>query len=141
MIDRIKLAPALAGRENLREDYSTAKDIARMVVKQYGGWWDDLPSHWNPAPLSEQGRVIAELAGGPRLLMSKAIALSRTDPALAASLADWAWLAAPADVEVLQGALQVYGARIGRDTTTQEALVYMEHMVRLKLQIGRDTRP
>ena len=141
VIDRIKLAPALAGRENLREDYSTAKDIARMVVKQYGGWWDDLPSHWNPAPLSEQGRVIAELAGGPRLLMSKAIALSRTDSALAASLADWAWLAAPADVEVLQGALQVYGARIGRDTTTQEALVYMEHMVRLKLQIGRETRP
>ena len=85
--------------------------------------------------------MIAELAGGPRLLMSKAIALSRTDPALAASLADWAWLAAPADAEVLRGALQVYGARIGRDTTTQEALVYMEHMVRLKLQIGRETRP
>jgi hypothetical protein len=36
---------------------------------------------------------------------------------------------------VLQGALDVYGARINDKTTTQEALVYLEHMVRLKVQL------
>ena len=55
---------------------------------------------------------------------------------MAASLADWAWPAALDDALVLQGALDVYGARIRDDTTTQEALVYLEHMIRLKLRLG-----
>ena len=107
-----------------------------MVAKQYGGWWDDVPSHWNPAPLAAQARAIASLAGGARPLIERAKAISRDDPAVAASLADWAWLAALDDALVLQGALDVYGARIRDDTTTQEALVYLEHMIRLKLRLG-----
>jgi len=67
--------------------------------------------------------------------MARAKLLSATDPATAAALADWAWLAAPTDPLVLQGALDVYGARINDKTTTQEALVYLEHMVRLKVQL------
>ena len=106
-----------------------------MVVKQYGGWWDDIPSHWNPAPLAEQGRQIADLAGGPRQLIERAKILSRSNTAVAASLADWAWLAAPDDAVVLRGALDVYGARAGDGTTTQEALTYLEHMIRLHLQL------
>ena len=39
------------------------------------------------------------------------------------------------DAVVLQGALEVYGARITEDTTTQEALAYLEHMVRLKVRL------
>lgn len=141
VIDRVKLAPALAERDNLHEDYSTVKDIARMVSKQYRGWWDDLPSHWNPAPLVAQAQMIADLAGGPRPLIAKALVLSRTDPAMAVSLADWAWLAAPSDPDVLKGALKVYSARISKDTTTQEALVYVEHMVHLTMQLGLQEAP
>ena len=136
VIDSVVLPPELAKRQDLKEDYVTARDIARMVVKQYNGWWDDIPSHWNPAPLAAQGREIARLAGGPRQLVERARALSASDPAVAASLADWAWLAAPDDAVVLQGALDVYAARIGENTTTQEALTYLEHMVRLKLRLG-----
>ena len=136
VVDSVVLPPELAQRKDLIEDYVTARDIARMVVKQYNGWWDDIPSHWNPAPLAAQGQEIARLAGGPRQLVARARALSASDPAVAASLADWAWLAAPDDAVVLQGALDVYGARIGGNTTTQEALTYLEHMVRLKLRLG-----
>lgn len=135
VIDGVKLAPELARRDDAREDYVTARDIARMVVKQYGGWWDDIPSHWNPAPLAAQGRAIAALAGGPRPLIERAKALIGSDPAVAAGLADWAWLAASDDAAVLQGALEVYGSRVRDDTTTQEALVYLEHMVRLRLKL------
>ena len=135
VVDGVALPPALAQRHDLREDYGSAKDIARMVVKQYTGWWDDIPSHWNPAPMATQAKAIAELAGGAQALMARAKLLSATDPATAAALADWAWLAAPTDPLVLQGALNVYGARINDKTTTQEALVYLEHMVRLKVQL------
>ena len=135
VVDRIQLPPALGRRDDLREDYGTAKDIGRMVVKQYGGWWDDVPSHWNPAPLTAQAQAIAALAGDPRELIARALAQRQTQPAVAASLADWAWLAAPDDAVVLQGALQVYGARVDERTTTQEALVYLEHMVRLRLRL------
>jgi len=135
VIDRIRLPADLSKRGDVREDYVTAKDIARMVAKQYGGWWDDVPSHWNPAPLAAQAQAIAELAGGPRELIGRAVAQRLAQPAVAASLADWAWLAAPDDAVVLKGALQVYGARVDERTTTQEALVYLEHMVRLQLSL------
>ena len=135
-VERVEVTPELARRDDLKPDYVSGRDIARMVAKQYGGWWDDVPSHWNPAPLAAQARAIAALAGGARPLIERAKAISRDDPAVAASLADWAWLAAPDDALVLQGALDVYGARIRDDTTTQEALVYLEHMIRLKLRLG-----
>jgi hypothetical protein len=69
-------------------------------------------------------------------LIERARSLAATEPALAASLADWAWLAAPRDRAVLQGAFDIYVRRVNdrpAATTTQEALVYFEHLTRLKL--------
>ena len=76
----------LAARADAREDYSTVQDMARMVVKQYGGWWDDIPSTWNPAPLARQAREIAALAGGASALIERAQRLAPTEPAVACSL-------------------------------------------------------
>jgi len=132
--ERVALPPELAGRADLKPDYVTARDIARMVVRQYTGWYDGLPSHWNPAPMAAQAKAIAALAGGARPLIERALA--EPDAAVAASLADWAWLAAPADREVLQGAYAIYQRRVRDDSTTQEALTYLEHLVRLKLSLG-----
>lgn len=140
VVEAVALPPALAQRPDLRPDYVTAQDISRMVVKQYGGWWDDIPSHWNPAPLAKQAQAIAAAAGGAHALIERAKQTSRSDPAVAAALADWAWLAAPGDAVVLQGALDVYGARVDEHTTTQEALVYLEHMIRLKLALAELAR-
>lgn len=136
VVQAVALPPALAQRPDLRPDYVSAQDIARMVVKQYGGWWDDMPSHWNPAPMPAQARAIAAAAGGARTLIARAKDTTASDPAVAAALADWAWLAAPQDAVVLQGALDVYAARVNEHTTTQEALVYLEHMIRLKLGLA-----
>jgi glyoxylase-like metal-dependent hydrolase (beta-lactamase superfamily II) len=136
VVDAVVLPPELARRPDAKEDYGTARDIARMVVKQYGGWWDDIPSHWNPAPRARQAREMAALAGGASALIERARSLVATEPALAASLADWAWLAAPRDRAVLQGAFDIYVRRVNdrpAATTTQEALVYFEHLTRLKL--------
>jgi glyoxylase-like metal-dependent hydrolase (beta-lactamase superfamily II) len=143
VVEAVVLPPELARRPDAKEDYGTARDIARMVVKQYGGWWDDIPSHWNPAPKARQAREIAALAGGAPALIARARALAATEPALASSLADWAWLAAPRDRAVLQGAFDIYVQRVNNrptETTTQEALVYFEHLTRLKL-LMQDATP
>lgn len=136
VVDQVTLAPALAQRADAREIYVSVKDIARMVAKQYGGWWDDVPSHWNPPSLAAEAREVAALAGGAHKLTKRAKAVAGANPALAAQLADWAWLAAPDDATVLKSVLDVYGQRIGPGTTTQEALVYREHMVRLKVRLA-----
>jgi len=34
-----------------------------MIIKKYTGWWDDIPSHWTPASMEDQGNMIIELAG------------------------------------------------------------------------------
>lgn len=143
VVESVNLPVELARRPDAREDYGTVQDIARMVVKQYGGWWDDIPSRWNPAPLARQARELAALAGGAPSLIARAKALVSTDSALAATLADWAWLAAPRDREVLQGAFDVYVRRVNDKpdaTTTQEALVYFEHLTRLKLLMQEASR-
>jgi len=136
VIDRVALPPELAKRADARPLYVSAKDIGRMVVKEHSGWWDDIPSHWDPAPVAAEAREIAALAGGPLKLIQRALALAGTNPALASHLADWAWLADEQDRAVVQGALEIYARRVAQALPTQEALVYAEHMARLQLKLN-----
>lgn len=136
VIDRVALPPELAKRADARPLYVSAKDIGRMVVKEHSGWWDDIPSHWDPAPVAAEAREIAALSGGAPKLIQRALALADTNPALASHLADWAWLADEQDEAVVQGALKVYTKRVAQPLPTQEALVYAEHMARLQLKLN-----
>ena len=141
VIDRVALPPELAKRDDARELYVSAKDIGRMVVKEHSGWWDDIPSHWDPAPVAAEAREIAALSGGARKLIQRALALAGTNPALASHLADWAWLASEEDSMVVQGALDVYAKRVAQPLPTQEALVYAEHMTRLQHKLNASKNP
>ena len=137
IVERVALPPALAQREDERPLYNSARDIGNMVVKQYSGWWDDMPSHWAPAPRAQTAREFAALAGGAHKLIERALQLAPQSPALASQLADWAWLAAPGDVAVVRGAMDVYRRRVADPLPTQEALVYAEHMTRLQFELDR----
>jgi glyoxylase-like metal-dependent hydrolase (beta-lactamase superfamily II) len=139
VIDSVALPPELAKSADARELYVSAKDIGRMVAQEHSGWWDDIPSHWAPAPVAAQAKELATLAGGPLKLIERALALADTNPALASQLADWAWLSAEQDLAVVQGALKVYAKRVAHPLPTQEALVYAEHMGRLQLKINELT--
>lgn len=136
VIEKVALPPELAKRSDARELYVSAKDIGRMVVSEYSGWWDDIPSHWRPAPLANEAKEIVQLAGGARPVIQRAVALADSNPELASHLADWAWYADSDDPEVAQGALKVYSARVAKPLPTQEVLVYAEHMVRLQLKLN-----
>lgn len=136
VIDQIKLPAELAKRNDARELYVSAKDIGQMVVKEYSGWWDDIPSHWSSAPLAKEAKEIANLSGGAKKLIERATALADNDPKLASNLADWAWYADSNDADVVRGAMKVYSKRVSQPLPSQEALIYAEHMVRLQLKLN-----
>lgn len=127
------LPPHLAGHPRLQEGYVSIKDVSKMVIKRYTGWWDDIPSHWSPAPWEAQAALVVELAGGVRNLDAMARELIATDITLASHLADWAWFAEPDDPLAHQLVLDVYRERIlSPDSLTQESVAYLDHMAAVK---------
>jgi len=125
----IELPDRLRNDPTLREQYVSAKDISKMVIKQYTGWWDDIPSHWTPSPLEVQARDIVVLAGGIDRLIAHAWEVANTDLQLACHLTDWAFLAEPENPEVQRLVIEIYRRRIlDPHSNTQEMLTYLDAM-------------
>jgi alkyl sulfatase BDS1-like metallo-beta-lactamase superfamily hydrolase len=114
-----------------------------MVLKKYTGWWDDVPSHWSPAPLAEEARTLVAMMGGSARVAKKARALvSHGDVALASHLADWAWVANPDDPVAQQLSIDVYEARLlDPATLTQEGIEYLGRMVEARARQLRRGSP
>lgn len=135
IVDGIRLPPALVARADLAELYVSAKDVAKMVLRQYTGWWDGIPSHWAPAPVVTEAATLARLAGGAAMLAREALRVLPEDPALAGNLADWAFFAEPANAEVLAAGLEVYTARLRAAPPLMEATVYLDHAAELAARL------
>jgi len=134
--DSVELPSHLAGHPTLNEQYVSPADISRMVMKQYCGWWDDVPSHWAPARFDEQAAVVCELAGGSAAVVERARELASSDPVMACHLADWAWFGSDADPTVGRAVIELYTNRItNTQANTQEALMYLDHMTDVQLAI------
>ena len=108
----VELPERFKSRDDVDELYVTVADIARMVLHLHTGWWDDVPSHWNPAPLRAEATEIAKLAGGAQALAKRARSLAAKDIQLAAHLVDWAWLADPESLETSCAAYDIYLQRL-----------------------------
>jgi alkyl sulfatase BDS1-like metallo-beta-lactamase superfamily hydrolase len=126
----VALPEHLSKHPTLKVQYVTANDISRMLIKQYTGWWDDVPSQWTPASLEDQGNMIIELAGGNLPAITRyARTLIKQDIRLASHLADWLFYARPDNTDVQQLVFDVYRARIlDPHTNTQEMLTYLDQM-------------
>jgi alkyl sulfatase BDS1-like metallo-beta-lactamase superfamily hydrolase len=126
----VQLPEHLATHPTLNEQYVSPNDISKMVIKKYTGWWDDIPSHWTPASMEEQGNMIIELAGGNvPALTAYARGLIGQDIRLASHLTDWLFYARPDNAEVQQLVFDVYRARIlDPDTNNMEMLTYLDQM-------------
>jgi alkyl sulfatase BDS1-like metallo-beta-lactamase superfamily hydrolase len=126
----VQLPEHLATHPTLNVQYVTANDISKMLIKRYTGWWDDIPSHWTPASMEDQGNMIIELAGGNiPAITTYARGLISQDIRLASHLTDWLFYARPDDKEVQQLVFDVYKARImDPDTNTMEMLTYLDQM-------------
>ncbi|MEH6569492.1 MAG: MBL fold metallo-hydrolase [Halioglobus sp.] len=126
----VALPEHLANHPTMNVQYVTPNDISKMVMKKYTGWWDDIPSNWTPAPMSEQGNMIIELAGGNLpTITAYARNLIGQDIRLASHLTDWLFYARPDDTEVQQLVFDVYKARImDPNSNTMEMLTYLDQM-------------
>ncbi|MEM9667877.1 MAG: MBL fold metallo-hydrolase [Pseudomonadota bacterium] len=108
--------------------YVTPRDIAKMYLKQWTGWWNDQPAHWNPARLPERSKLIVDLAGGIDSFLERAEKVAETDLALASHMADWAFFAEPDNDDVRAFAIDTYTTRLlDPGVTEQEALTYFDH--------------
>jgi alkyl sulfatase BDS1-like metallo-beta-lactamase superfamily hydrolase len=102
----------LAGRPYLHAVYDEPQYVVRNIWRLYGGWYDGVPSHLQPAPHAALGREVAALAGGARRLVERAQALAAAgEPALACHLADWAVAAEPQSREAHAARAAIYAAR------------------------------
>jgi alkyl sulfatase BDS1-like metallo-beta-lactamase superfamily hydrolase len=136
VVDSLELPAHLADHPALHEQYVSPEDICRMVIKQYCGWWDDIPSHWGQARFDRQSAEIASLAGGVDVLIARARELSAEDPTMACHLADWAFFADAEDLEAAHAVIDVYRDRIIHDTrNTQQVLVYLDHMTEARIRL------
>ncbi len=132
----VRLPDHLRNNPVLKTQYVTAEDISKMVIRQYTGWWDDIPSHWSPAPLELQAAEIITLAGGIDKVVNYTRDLADKDLTLACHLADWAYYAAPDNPDVQQLVLDIYRRRIMSDeSVTQEMLVYLDHMAEVRARM------
>ncbi len=138
----VALPDHLAGHPMLQERYVSVQDVSKMVIKQYTGWWDDVPSHWSPAPLEAQAKALVDAAGGITPFVAHARRVLDDDPRLASHFADWAFLALPEDAEAQQLTLDTYKRRIlDPSSNTQEKLAYLEQMAaarQAQLSVGGD---
>ena len=107
-----------------------------MVVRKNDGV-DDLPSHWNAAPLREQAVETVALAGGVDAFLARAVALQDSNIRLACNLLDVVWLAEPTNPRVLTQAYQTYLQRLRTTGPLQEALVYLDHLGTLRIAMNR----
>jgi len=125
----LELPERLANHPTLEVQYVTPQDISKMVTLRYTGWWDDIPSHWTPAPLELRARTLVEIAGGIDPFVARGRAALETDLRLASHLADWAFLADPHHPAAQRLVLDVYAQRIlDPDSNTMEMLVYLDAM-------------
>jgi len=133
IVDKFELPGRFANHPLLKEQYVSAKDICKMVIRQYTGWWDDIPSHWSPASIDAQSISIVELSGGMDQLIKYIENLIPIDLALASHFVDWAYYADPENTVVHELALLIYKKRIlDENSKTQEMLVYLDHMTEIR---------
>ncbi len=125
-----KLPEHLASHPTLNVQYVTPQDIVKMVLKQYTGWWDDIPSNWSPATSAEVGQAITDFGGGIEAMLNYTQQLLTSgELKLACHFADWLFDSAPNSAAVQQLVIDAYTARmLDPASNTQEMLTYLDRM-------------
>ena len=127
-ISAVTVPAHLRARPYLQPFYDEPEFIVRNIWRLYGGWWDGNPANLRPANDRRLARELAELAGGPAALATRAEELVNegTEEALrlAGHLAEMAWLAAPDDLGVQSVRQQVFHTLAQHATSTMSRGVF-----------------
>lgn len=118
IVHEVTVSPEALARPYLRPVYDEPEFMVRNIWRLYGGWWDGAASRLKPSPDAQVASVIAELAGGPRVLTDRAQqAAGDGDLRLACHLVDLAAWAAPDDHSVHGVRAEVYSQRRRSETS------------------------
>jgi alkyl sulfatase BDS1-like metallo-beta-lactamase superfamily hydrolase len=127
-ISAVTVPAHLSDRPYLQPFYDEPEFIVRNIWRLYGGWWDGNPAHLRPANDRQLAAELAELAGGPTALATRAEELlhegSEGALRLAGHLAEMAWLAAPNDQGVQSVRQQVFHTLAQHATSTMSRGVF-----------------
>ena len=123
--------------------YVSERDVAKMFLKEWTGWWTDQPADWSPSTLEAEARHIIKLAGGMDSFLDSGHALIDSDIVLASHMADWAFYAQPDHKPAQDFAIRVYRTRLlDPSVPEQEALAYFDHIALIRgLQLEGANRP
>ena len=107
IVNDVRPPAHLADRPYLHAVYDDPEYVVRNIWRLYGGWWDGVPAHLQPAPHASIAREVTALAGGVDALVVRARQLAaQGDLRLAGHLVDWAAAASDArDVHAARAAI------------------------------------
>ena len=117
IIHTVGVDPAALERPYLRPLYDEPEFVVRNIWRLYGGWYDGDPAQLKPARSGALAAELAALAGGPRVLAERALALVDEDIRLACHLAEFAVQAAPEDAHVHAARAEIYQRRRDAETS------------------------
>jgi alkyl sulfatase BDS1-like metallo-beta-lactamase superfamily hydrolase len=110
----------------LRPLYDEPEFVVRNIWRQFGGWWDGAASRLKPAPDAQVATAIAELCGGPAILIRRAQrALADNDLRLACHLADLAGWSAADDATIHAARQAIYVARRNAEPSLMSKGIFM----------------
>lgn len=118
IVHSVKVPDDLLSKPYLRPLYDEPEFVVRGVWRQFGGWWDGAASRLKPSPDAVLASEVADLAGGPGVLIERAQVISdQGDHRLACHLADLAGWAAPGDQGIHRQRAIIYRTRRKSETS------------------------
>lgn len=125
IVHTVRVPADTLAKPYLRPLYDEPEFVVRNIWRQFGGWWDGAASRLKPAPDAVVAGVLAELAGGPDVLLRRAEAAATDgDLRLACHLADLAGWAAPDDPGIHAGRAAIYLARRRTESSLMSKGIY-----------------
>ena len=111
IIHSVKVPQHILDKPYMRPFYDEPEFVVRNIWRLYGGWWDGAASRLKPSPDAVLATELSQLAGGPQVLIERALELVETNIRLACHLADLAGWAAPEDPSIHASRAAVYDQR------------------------------
>ncbi|MDX2378477.1 MAG: alkyl sulfatase dimerization domain-containing protein [Acidimicrobiia bacterium] len=118
IVQQVRVPAELLEKPYLRPMYDEPEFVVRNIWRQFGGWWDGVPSRLKPASDEALAVELSTLAGGAHRMIERASTVAESgDFRLACHLADIAGAAAPDDQGVHRERAVIYRNRRKQETS------------------------
>lgn len=125
IVQTVRAPEHLLSKPYLRPVYDEPEFIVHNIWRLYAGWYDGNPASLKPPDEASTATEVADLAGGPLALATRALAVADSgDLRLAGMLAEWALIAAPRDDVVRSAHSTVYARRAEKEASTMATGIF-----------------